>query len=727
MAQRSSPGSVLVISSLLLSFIVQCGQLDPSSENAGPTNLTVEFIREPGYVLIADSKPEFGWQVRGAVAEQQAYQVLVASTSAQLLQDEGDIWDSGKTASRRSFGIEYTGEPLAPGSTYYWKVRLWGANDVATRYSESQRFTIGPKGADITTPNRFQKALVPPSTLEQRGRNFFADFGKAAFGTLQLTYATDTADTLLVRLGEQLEADGNINQDPGGHIRFAEVQVPITPSQKEYVVELPKDQRNTNQRAVALPDSFPVVMPFRYCEIVGALDISDGHLRQVRFHSYFDDDQSHFSSSDTVLNQVWDLCKYSIKATTFAGLYVDGDRERIPYEADAYINQLSHYAVDAEYAITRRTIEYFMREPTWPTEWQLHVAMMFYDDYMYTGSRELIEKYYEPLKHKTLIGLARADGLITTENVTPELMTKLGFTDPKVKLRDIVDWPPANWGNNPDVPGERDNYVFRPINTVVNSFYYRNMEIMAFFAELLGKPEEQVQFEAMAAKAREAINTKLFDQERGYYIDGEGTEHASLHANMLPLAFGLVPEGQLSSVVAFIKSRGMACSVYGAQYLMDGLYRAGEADYALELMTATHDRSWWNMIAVGSTITMEAWDMKYKPNADWNHAWGAVPGNAIARGLWGIKPKTPGAQVVTIEPQLSTLRSSEIYVPFQTGQVVASYEASQRKYEIVIPNNMRGEFRQRDTGPEGFLLNGEPITSGFPLTLEPGRHEITLP
>ncbi|MGI6302875.1 MAG: hypothetical protein ACOX52_17715 [Verrucomicrobiota bacterium] len=55
--------------------------------------------------------------------------------------------------------------------------------------------------------------------------------------------------------------------------------------------------------------------------------------------------------------------------TSFAGIYIDGDRERIPYEGDAYINQLGHYAVDREYAIARRTIEHFMDHPTWPTEW----------------------------------------------------------------------------------------------------------------------------------------------------------------------------------------------------------------------------------------------------------------------------------------------------------------------------------------------------------------------
>ena len=51
---------------------------------------------------------------------------------------------------------------------------------------------------------------------------------------------------------------------------------------------------------------------------------------------------------------------------------------------------------------------------------------------------------------------------------------------------------------------------------------------------------------------------------------------------MFPLAFGLVPETEIPSVTKFIKSRGMACSVYGAQYLMEALYNVGEDDYRRE-------------------------------------------------------------------------------------------------------------------------------------------------
>ena len=111
---------------------------------------------------------------------------------------------------------------------------------------------------------------------------------------------------------------------------------------------------------------------------------------------------------------------------------------------------------------------------------------------------------------------------------------------------------------------------------------------------------------------------------------------------MFALAFDLVPADRCADVIDFIQSRGMACSVYGAQYLLDALYRHGRDTDALDLMTATHDRSWFNMLAAGSTMTLEAWNLKYKNNMDWNHPWGAAPANIIPRRLMGIRPARTG-------------------------------------------------------------------------------------
>ncbi|WP_091902732.1 sulfatase-like hydrolase/transferase [Maribacter stanieri] len=700
----------------------------------GPSDLVVEWIRNTKGVTVIDPKPEFGWVVPDGAVSQSAYQMLVASSKENINNNIGDVWDSKQIRTNASSEIEHGGKALKNGETYFWKVRIWDQDNRLSRYSKSRSFTMGNPKATITTPNSFQIDKIKPVIFEKRGNTYFIDFGKSAFATLNFTYKATTSGTLTFKIGEQLEGE-SINRKPfeKSHIRYQEIKIKVNPDQTEYQLQIKPDKRNTLPgKALPLPKDFSVLMPFRYVEVDGAKEpITAEDFTLLAHHSYWEDDASSFKSSDDILNQVWEICKYTIKATTFNGLYVDGDRERIPYEADAYLNQLSHYTTDREYAIARQTIEYFMEHPTWPTEWQQHVALMFYADYMYTGNTELIERYYDRLKYKTLYELANEDGLITSTKMTTELMKNLGFP-PKMKetFRDIVDWPSAGWGGDPSNKGERDGYEFKDYNTVVNAFYYQNMKIMSQFAKVLGKTGEALDFELRALKAKKAVNEKMFDSERGVYVDGIGTDHAALHANMLPLAFNMVPEEHIPSVVEHVKSRGMACSVYGSQYLMDGLYNAGAADYALELLTDKSDRSWYNMIRVGSTMTLEAWDLKYKNNLDWNHAWGAVPANVIPRGLWGIQPKTPGFGVAIIKPQMSNLKNSSIEVPTINGTIKGAYtyETSRLQiFKIEIPANMVAEFEIAPSFGKELMHNGKKVNVAFgSVRLESGKHEIKL-
>ncbi len=721
----------------LIQFRQKCDALTIEMSDAstvGPEGLTIEFLRDPATVPLLDHSPEFGWLVPKKAGFQSAYQILVSDSEEKINQNQGNVWNSHRVKNNTSSNITYQGPNLEQEVEYFWKVRIWDEDNRLSRYSKPQKFQLANLTNQLTTPNIIQTEPLKPKTFIEKDGEYFLDFGKAAFANIEFNYRAPEKDTVIIHIGEQLASEGEINRNPKGHIRYQKIKVAVNPNQARYQLNISPDARNTGPAAVILPASVPVLMPFRYAELENFKGkIKPEDFTQLAYFGYFDDNVSKFTSSDTILNQIWDLCKYSIKATSFAGLYIDGDRERIPYEADAYINQLSHYAVDREYPIARSTIEYFMENPTWPTEWQLHMALMFYEDYQHTGNSELIAKYYDELKHKTLMELARSDGLISSESATPEFMRKLGFKDPSIKLKDIVDWPPAQKDTGWELAteeGERDGFVFKPINTVINSLYFRNLEIMAEFAHLLGKWEEAEEYQLMALKVKKAVNTKLFDPEKGVYIDGEGTDHSSLHANMMPLAFNMVPEKNIPKVVEFIKSRGMACSVYGAQYLFEGLYHAGESGYALELMTATHDRSWWNMIAIGSTITLEAWDMKYKPNADWNHAWGAVPGNIIARKMWGITPGSPGARMLNIRPQLSPLTDTEIELPFLTGQVKATYKKINnrlQRYVFDLPANVSAELFLKYGADEVVSLNGIKVNTAFnSIRLNPGLNEIEL-
>jgi hypothetical protein len=314
-----------------------------------------------------------------------------------------------------------------------------------------------------------------------------------------------------------------------------------------------------------------------------------------------------------------------------------------------------------------------------------------------------------------------------------ELIVKLGFKNPETRIRDIVDWPPAqkDTGWKLATPeGERDGYEMVEINTVVNSFYYYNLKLMSEIAGYLHKRKDSIVFLEKSEMVKKSINQKLFDKTRGVYLDGEGSDHASLHANMFPLAFDLVPEENMETVISFIKSRGMACSVYGAQYLLEGLFKNGASAYATHLITdTTGDRNWWNMIRVGSTITLEAWDMKYKPNMDWNHAWGAAPANIITRHMWGIIPGSPGFLIAQIKPQLGYLSFSEIKVPTINGVIHAEYRSlneNHKIYKIKLPENMKGQFIIPDEVVE-VVLNDRIITmNGDLLKLDSGLNIIEI-
>jgi alpha-L-rhamnosidase len=499
---------------------------------------------------------------------------------------------------------------------------------------------------------------------------FLVDFGRVAFGNLSLISETK-APAVTVRFGEALK-DGRVDTHPPGTVRYAEVNIALDPN-VAMVVAPPADQRNTKSPAVLTPASWGVLMPFRWVEVEGWP--TELHADQIRRRAAFDstwiDDAATFHSSDPMLDKVWDLCHYSIKATTFAGIFVDGDRERLAYEADVYLTQLSYYAGDADPRMPRATFDRLMKFPTWPSEWAPQMVFMAYADWMQTGDTAWLAAHYAGLKTKLLDERVGPDGLVTS---SPE----------QIKHGDIVDWPQA----------ERDGYVFTGVNTVVNAFHLRALEEMGQLAGALHKAAEAAEFVEREERARTAFQEKLFDPVRGLYRDGLDTEHASMHANLFPLAFGLVPANLRRHIAQWLVGRGMAGSVYAAQYLLEGLFENSEDSAALSLMTAPGDRSWRHMVDSDATITWEAWDQKYKPNQDWNHAWGAAPANLIPRYVLGAEPLAPGWGRALIQPHSGDLSSAEGRMPTPLGELsVAWTRTTNFVLNLTMPAGMTAEVK----------------------------------
>jgi hypothetical protein len=717
-----------------------------------PSGLLCNLLVQPEKSLITEPRPDFGWIVNSNRAgdRQSAYRILVSSTAELAAAAEGDLWDSGKVVSDRSINVLYGGRALAPRTAYWWRVRTWDEEGKEAAFSAPQKFITGefdrsnkkwpgesrwvqlPGGQEWTFENRppvrFQ--ANPAARVAARPDGVcFLDFGKAAFATLAVTIdwtpsaAAATGHVVQVALGEKSKGD-SVDPKPGGGIIHTRVPLAIRPGKHEYTLQLPRFVPRY-PHSQAMPAIMPDVIPFRYAELMpGAEKIAVSEAKQLALWVEFDDAASAFTSSDKALNDVYELCRYSVKVNTFNGDYAASQRERMMYEADSYIHQLSHYAVDRAFATARYSMENMIFHASWPTEWISHSIMMARADYLHTGNTRSLARHYDALKPKTMLALAAADGLISTRTGLQSKEFRQSIHFDGGALKDIVDWPQS----------EADGFEFRDFNTVVNAFHYRSLADLAAIAAVLGKEADAAFYRGRAERVKAAIHARMFDPVRGIYLDGIGAKHASLHANLFPLAFGIVPAPHRKTVVDFIKSRGMACSVYPTVYLLEALFDAGEEQAAIDLMTATHDRGWLHMIRVGSTVTTEAWDVKYKSNSGWTHAWSSAPAQILPRKLVGIEPLEAGFGRVRIHPRPGKVAHASARLPTIRGMIDAGFKRDAGSFELTVnlPANVTGEAilplldnPSDELTVDGKVVRGRRVADrGLVVELASGSHRI---
>jgi alpha-L-rhamnosidase len=707
-----------------------------SQIKVSPSGLLCELISQPELTVITYPNPTFSWIVNSRINNdfQTAYQIAVAGTAKDLNNLENLLWNSKKVESDNSSNVNYNGNPLSANSSFFWKVRTWNKNDEPSDWSGHQRFNTGDFSLKRTWPGEskwVQVGLENGDTIwtfenrqpisyhsvnvtkkVQKDKILFFDFERSAFAVPEIQYKWEPADseidTIWVYLGEKA-LGGSIDQKPGGGVLFRKYPFAIHPGAHSEVLQLPRFVPRY-PHSQAMPEHMPEVIPFRYVEILSEnRDIKIENVTQHALYYPFNEKASLFTSSDERLNAIYDLCRYSVKANTFNGDYAASERERMMYEADCYIHQMSHYAVDREFAIARSSLENMIFHATWPTEWIFHTLLMAHADYWHTGNTKIIEKYYPELKAKLMLELASENFLISTRTgkQSPEFLKSIHFNGKE--LRDIVDWPHGGMGLI-ETNGETDNYEFTEFNTVVNAFHYKTLLVMAEMAKAIGKQAEANHLKERTASVKQAFNKAFFNTETGIYVDGFGSSHSSLHANMFPLAFGLVDEIYKPKVIDYIKSKGMACGVYGANYLLEALFNEYETEYALSLLTSDSDRSWLNMLRMGSTMTTEAWDNRYKSNNGWSHAWSASPAHIIPRKIMGVEPLTPGFEKIRIAPQPGNLLEASCKVPTIKGPVIVKFfqNANEFNLEFEIPANTTAHIYIPLKYSKGkVLINGE--------------------
>lgn len=538
------------------------------------------------------------------------------------------------------------------------------------------------------TENVARTLLKPANVRKLSPGRWLFDFGQEVVAGIRLSVDGREAQSIEVLLGEELEPDGGVKYNLRCKQTYAERWTLRAGHQH---------LEHWGYRA------------FRWMEARCEPEIDLTNAVEAAVLALPWRAEAEFTSSNPDLDRVWRMCRYSIEALRL-DLYQDTPtRERGPYEGDAIINQLSEYAVQRSYALARFSAHFLLRRPTWPTEYRLQTPIIAWRDYLATGDDTTLARDFDAMVDRQLSAAINPAGLVEKD---PGQSSQVNG--------DLVDWPKANL----------DGYVFTRVNTVINTWQYDALMALANIAQVLGRFAERERFVRQAERMKHAMNAMLLRPD-GSYRDGLETDHGAQHATAYPLAAGITPAGLRASAGKLLASQGMRMSVYGAQFLLDALFNAGEERAAIALMTSREQFSWLHMMDdLHATIAMEAWDPAIKPNTTFSHAWGTAPANVIPRHVVGLEVVEPGASHLRIAPKPGDLTWFKATLPTIRGAVAVNYaRQGPVLLDITLPPNVTAELSLqglRLSAGERIGIDGDAMETTGIHRLRPGRVRVTL-
>lgn len=236
------------------------------------------------------------------------------------------------------------------------------------------------------------------------------------------------------------------------------------------------------------------------------------------------------------------------------------------------------------------------------------------------------------------------------------------------------------------------------IDAVSSAYFFLEADLLARSSRVLGADADAARYQGLADAIRAAYNARYWDAANGWYrtVDGKGVVGAPTQLqNVLPLAFGMVPDGRVSSVAAVIAAdverNGLRTGVFGTRYLLEVLSDHGHADLAYRLATATTEPSWGWWLANGHQTLFETWSLNSRSR---DHHYFSSIGDWMRTRLAGLRPGAAGYKQVLVRPEIPdglAWAEAEMRTPY--GKAVSSWRVDKGALALTveIPPNTTGE------------------------------------
>jgi alpha-L-rhamnosidase len=527
------------------------------------------------------------------------------------------------------------------------------------------------------TPNMKIKGEVKPISIKATGKGtYILDMGQNMVGWLQLKVKGKSGDQVTMKFAESLQADGSL-----------------------YIANL-RDAKTTDVYTLKgegeeIWEPRFIYHGFRFVEISGFP--TKPTLENFVGKVVYDDMKTTgtFESSDATMNQIFKNAWWGISGN-YKGMPIDcpqrnerqpwlGDRTTGAYGESFLFNNQTLYAKwldDIKFSQTQdgglpdvapAFWRYYGDNVTWPGTY-ITVADMLYQQF---ADAEVIKKQYPSMKKWMLY--------MEENYLQNDLMDKDKYGDwcvPPESLELIRSKDPSRMTDG---------------QLLSSAFYYQLLNTMKKFAKISNADSADVAYyDDLATRIKKAFNAKFLNTEKNYYANNTVT------ANVLPLAFGLVPENLKDKVfqnmvheVEVTKQGHISTGVIGTQFLMRTLTNFGRGDLAYKLASNKTYPSWGFMVENGATTIWELWNGNTADPSmnSQNHV--MLLGDLMIwyyENMAGIKsnPETPGFKQIIMKPDFNAgLTFVNASYESVYGLIKSDWKKSKNslQWKITIPAN----------------------------------------
>jgi len=367
----------------------------------------------------------------------------------------------------------------------------------------------------------------------------------------------------------------------------------------------------------------------------------------------------HFRSSDTRLNEIWEMSRRTVIAC-MEDTYVDCPAfEQVFWVGDSYSSsRFAAYLFGAE-ALTERCLRLVPgsgpQSPLFgsnvPSGWDSVIPNFTFfwvqacnEHWFRTGNGQFARDIW-PHVQSTLnahLSHLNADGVY------------------EIDAWNLLDWAPIDQPNSGVVAHQ-------------NCLLVLALEAARSIAEAAGESEAGAGFGRSAATLRRHIDATLWSDEAGAYIDaihsdGRRSEVISVQTQLFALLAGVPTGERLARIESVIVNRPAEWVQIGSPWMSIFLYDAlavrghtadalADARYNYGMMLDHNASTCWEVfpsspVAGGNTLTRSHC-----------HAWSAAPAAFFAAHLLGIRALTPGWKEVLVVPEPCGLSWAEATVP----------------------------------------------------------------